>query len=1227
MGVPLGAKGPIPSGVQLAMKGNFVRKASEARLPMPETVGNREHFLEGSKVQVVVDKALEIHERDIDAVISELNSDKEKGLTKEEANKRFLRDGPNELETPPRISLFMLFIVQLNSVIMYLLLAAVVASAVIKATGDDKDKIISYVDSIAILIIVFINATIAAVTENNANDALEALSNLQSPKCTVIRSGKDETIESKELVVGDIVKLATGDVVPADIRCITADDFRVNEMLLTGEPEDVAKNSAVKKRVEGEEVKLTPDNMAFSSSNVKSGEALCIVVETGMQTRVGAIAALLNGDDEEEVEEETAAENADGTLAPKKKKKKSKPCLPDTKAGQSPLQANLEKLAVKLGYMAIGVCMIVFVVGVLLDTKDPEEPDTPSWLFMILVAVTLAVAAIPEGLPLCVTIALSEGCNQMVDENVLMRKIAAIETLGSASIICTDKTGTLTEGKMTLVAMYSGSTDYAVTGKGFDPTVGDITVGTTPGTNTGGDNSKDAPSVLATLGSAVLCSNTTLELVEDENDKNPDPENDKWVQAKKWAPRGNSSEAPLVVAAAKIDIKLDQLEKTLIRVSQIPFSSSRKMMVTVTETTGETMLKHVAPVGQYTAHVKGAPNFIIDSEALHPGRCTHYIAADGSELELTDEIRAAYMKKVDALSSQALRVLAIATRKNVPFAAFGAEGLDTDDKFKNIVTGLTLCGLCASIDPERDGVKGAVKTAKTAGLRVVMITGDYLPTAIAIAKNINIINIKASKEDVAKEACDCGKLREGDIYKPDEEIDKLSRSSNVFARAKPEDKLEIVKSLQRQGWVCAMTGDGVHDAPALQRADIGVAMGLEGTEVAKGASDMVLTDDNFCSIVKAIERGRIIYAGIQKFVSFIMSVHFAEVLQIFLCIVSGVPVMRQPLQILFLILVTDLPPSIALGFEPGEEMTMMRAPRPKTQPVVVMWMWGGIVANGVILTICIFCTYMIALWAYAGAVISDDITSDTRSSCAIWPSTGAMTPSLDLDCATWTACTTTVGDAMYNAGCAAWTTQAQYSVAGQAVIADAARDAVSGATGAIYTKYGNSDCNICIDESIRRARTCAFIALVWAEGFRAYVSRSFENPVWVDTFANPSMNKAVLLAQLTLGLALFIPGLSDSVLGLYVYEIHGFGWFLAAMGSISCLVFCELFKCWSKRFVELAKIVDYTEDEDGNQQSSTEPSTKVEEPVEEKKEPVGVSPVVEPFKPVLPAPVVSVPLV
>ena len=370
----------------------------------------------------------------------------------------------------------MLFVIQLNSVIMYLLIAAVIASAAIKATGDDKDKFLSYIDSIAIMIIVLINATIAAVTENNANDALEALSSLQSPISTVIRGGEEVQVESKDLVRGDIVKLGTGDVVPADVRCVKANDLRVNEMLLTGEPEDVAKSTKVKPRQPGVAEKLTADNMAFSSCNVKAGSAVGIIVATGMRTRVGTIAALLNdGGGDEDPDAPPQVDENGNTIATKPK---SKSCLPDTKSGQSPLQHNLEALAVKLGYMAIAVCLVVFVVGIALNTKDPEQPDTPSWLFMILVAVTLTVAAIPEGLPLCVTIALSTGCKDMVKENVLMRKIAAVETLGSASIICTDKTGTLTEGKMTLVAMYADGRDYVVTGKGFDPTVGGIATGT-----------------------------------------------------------------------------------------------------------------------------------------------------------------------------------------------------------------------------------------------------------------------------------------------------------------------------------------------------------------------------------------------------------------------------------------------------------------------------------------------------------------------------------------------------------------------------------------------------------------------------------------------------------------------------------------------------------------------------------------------------------------------------
>ena len=1170
-----------------------------------------------------VSAPLKIHEKPIEDVIAEFQTNAETGLSAAEAAKRLEEDGPNELEKPPRVSLLVLFLIQLNSVIMYLLMAAVVASAAIKATGDDKDKFLSYVDSIAITIIILINATIAAVTENSANDALEALSSLQSPMCTVIRDGEEVSIESKNMVRGDIVKLGTGDVVPADCRCIKANDFRVNEMLLTGEPEDVAKNTKIKPRVPGQPEKLTADNMAFSSCNVKAGTCIGLVVATGMRTRVGSIAALLNEKRDDGAEEKGFAAsksfaaldkdgdgaltydevteglkmrgikmsdkqikdmcaeldaNGDGKITieefddfcltkapPPAAKAKKEGCLPDTKAGQTPLQANLEALSIKLGYMAIAVCLGVFIVGAAMGTKDPEDPDVPSWLFMIMVAVTLTVAAIPEGLPLCVTIALSSGCANMVKENVLMRKIAAVETLGSASIICTDKTGTLTEGKMTLVAMYAGKVDYTVTGKGFDPTVGKIT------TTKGDEPANDAGGVRATLGSAVLCSNTTLKLETD-----PDS------GLAKWTPRGNSSEAPLVVAGHKCGIKLEDLEASLTRVYEIPFSSSRKMMVTITKTTGDTSLTHVAASGEHTAHVKGAPNYIME-------KCTSYMAADGSIVDFDEAAKAEFTAKVDELSSQALRVLAIATKDLGAKLPYGEEE-ETDAKFDKIVNGLTLCGLCASIDPERDGVKDSVLQSRQAGVRVVMITGDYLKTAIAIAKNINILNRHTFTEGNG-EATDCGALRphkEGE-YLSNPEIDALTKTTSVFARAKPEDKLEIVKSLQRQGFVCAMTGDGVNDAPALNRADIGVAMGLEGTEVAKGASDMILTDDNFCSIVKAIEKGRTIYAGIQKFVSFIMSVHFAEVLQIFLCIVSSIPVMRQPLQILFLILVTDLPPSIALGFEPGEALTMKRAPRPKTQPIVMNWMWRGIVANGLILTVCIFYTYMIALWAYAGAFTSDEITDPTRTSCAIWEKE-KMTPTLKIDCGLWTGCNTSAaaGDALYNAACTTDYLNQWSSVIGTSVAETAeanAAAAITGANGAFYTPHGSPDCAICIEESIRRARTATFISLVWAEGVRAYCSRSFENPIWVNMFSNMSMNKAVLLAQVTLIIALYLPGLNH-VLGLYVDEIHGWGWFIAFQGAVACGVGCELYKYIAKQFIVEAELAGYEEDEDGNVKGS-----------------------------------------
>merc|ERR1712232_1316633 len=358
---------------------------------------------------------------------------------------------------------------------------------------------------------------------------------------------------------------------------------------------------------------------------------------------------------------------------------------------------------------------------------------------------------------------------------------------------------------------------------------------------------------------------------------------------------------------------------------------------------------------KYLTVCKGAPNYILDI-------CSQFVQEDGSTEAMTAEAKKKILEVVDEYSEQALRVLAIAVRpmSELPYDARDDE-LSSDQKFALCRQNLTLVGLVASIDPAREGVMESVLTAREAGIRVVMITGDYLKTATAIAKNVNIL---AKEDDAEVCAVDCQRLRPGDVYLAPEAIDALTLRTKVFARAKPEDKLEIVKSLQRQGLVSAMTGDGVNDAPALNQADIGVAMGIQGTEVAKGASDMILTDDNFCSIVAAVEKGRVIYAGIQKFVAFIMSVHIAEVIQIFFCIVAEVPVMRTPLQILYLILVTDLAPSIALGLEPGQAGIMRDRPRPKEQPILLGWMWFNMVLNGTVLSVVVIIVYICALLKY-----------------------------------------------------------------------------------------------------------------------------------------------------------------------------------------------------------------------------------------------------------------------
>ncbi|CAJ1362374.1 unnamed protein product, partial [Effrenium voratum] len=740
-----------------------------------------------------------------------LKTDADSGLSEEKAAARLLKDGPNQLTQEPRLGLFMLFLLQLTSFIIILLIIAAIASIVVNATNEGKrDEILSYTTGMAIFVLVILNAGIAAYTEHQAGNALDALAKLSQPEVSVLRSGERLSVPTVDVVRGDIVLLETGDVVPADLRLIEASDVKVDEKALTGEPDDVP---AAQER----------------------GNLQGVVVATGMDTRIGEIAKMMANEDTK----------TSGGLCD---------CLPASAENKTPLQENVESLGARIGILAIVICAVVFVIGLLIGTKDPEYPENPSWIYMILIAVTLAVAAIPEGIPLCVTISLAIGCQEMVKENVQVRKIAAVETLGSASVICSDKTGTLTEGKMTMTKMWSGNVEYYLTGQGFDPTKGQIMRANAvlpPGATSNGDLG-----VRTTLLAALLCSDTELFEAEDPT-----------TGERAWQYRGNSSEAPIVVAARKAGLPKDA-SQAYRRLVNIPFSSARKMMLTVSDVRGRQVLcdggMALPPNCQAFTVCKGAPNWIIQS-------CSSILREDGSVAPLSEgEKQQINNSVVDAYSDQALRVLAVAVGciQQPPFELEN-EDIPVDQKFEALRSGLTLVGMVASLDPDREGVQESVIAARSAGIRVVMITGDYLKTAIAIARRVDILQ---PQDDVGESAVDCNSLRpNGDDYLPDERIDDMTARVRVFARAKPADKLEIVKSLQRQGLVCAMTGDGVNDAPALNEARIGVAMGLQGTEVAKGASEMILTDDNFTSIVRAVEKGRAIYAGIQKFVAFIMS--------------------------------------------------------------------------------------------------------------------------------------------------------------------------------------------------------------------------------------------------------------------------------------------------------------------------------------------------------------------
>lgn len=1045
------------------------------------------------------------HQRSIELISKMLNTNFERGLNRMDVERRALRYGLNALEEEARTPVIVVFLLQFYNLIIAMLLFAALASLALQ----------EWVEGIAILAIVTLNAAVATFQEHSAGSALAALESLSSPQSLVIRDSMQQVVDSKQLVPGDIVVLVTGDVVPADIRLFTSVDLKCNEMLLTGESEDVSKKYNAPPAGAGKPAKLTASNMVYSSTTITAGNARGIVVETGMNTRVGSIAALLQ-----------AQSNSPDAAA--KKKWIQNPvgdCIAKHRPKLTPLQRALHHMGFIMGMIALSVALLVFIVGMIRGTKDPRHPDQPTYLTMIMAAVSIAVSAVPEGLPMVVTICLSSGTAEMIRKNVLVRKLAAVETLGAASVICTDKTGTLTEGKMTAVKLWGDFQEYTITGKGFNP---EGSILSADGVNQAVPEAGNVQ-LRVTLMASVLCSNTQLKQVEGDNGETP-----------RWLPFGNSSEAPLVVAAAKAGIWEDNLLDDYPRLVEVPFSSSRKMMITVNAVpvvNGSAMFGMLALSSDVSpklvANVKGAPSCVICN-------CTQYCRRDGTFESLNNVQRDKISDAVEALSSQALRVLAVAIQpmQELPYAK---DCDDVDEKFVALAKPLVFLGLVASIDPERDGVRDAIATARAASIRTVMITGDYLATAVAIAKNIDLLQVGADPE---AQATDCTKLRmNGDVYLPPADIDEITSRTLVFARAKPEDKIEIVKSLQRQGLIAAMTGDGVNDAAALKEADIGVAMGISGTEVAKGASDMILMDDNFCSIVAAVEKGRVIYANIQKFVMFLLSTNIGEIILIFLSVAGGFPLPLEALHILLLNLFTDGMPAVALSLEKGDPHIMNGKPRHKGAPLIVGRLWLLVLFNAFLLLAGAMTTFLLGLYWNFGELLVDDIYSAGGGS--------DETDYTDVTCRRWEGVND--GWKMYG-NCAAQYTDGTY------IFGKEVAGMISFENSTVYCKGGDYDC---VPAGLGRTQTMVFLGLAFTEVLRAYTVRHFTGPVFTRMLSNGYMQLAACMSLMLTILVSNVPVIMDDVFG-FEY-IPWFQWIVVGVVAFNSAFWGEVLKSVLRR--------------------------------------------------------------
>ncbi len=760
---------------------------------------------------------------DAEQALAELKSSHE-GLTEDEVTRRREEYGRNALPTQAGTSLLKVILSQFTNIMVIVLLVAALISLFL---GDVKDVIV-------ILVIVVLNAALGTFQEYRAEQSLAALSAMQVPLVRVRRAGEVHQINAEELVPGDVVLLSEGDNAPADGRIINNINMQVEEAALTGESQAVYKDI---RPIEDADVALGDrKNMVFMGTAVTYGRGEVVVTNTGLETQLGKIAKMLMG-----VEE-----------------------------GTTPLQKKLNELSIILVRAAIGIVVVVFIAGLLRGIAVQE---------MLITSISLAVAAVPEGLPAIVTISLSLGAARMVKRNALIRRLPAVETLGSVTTICSDKTGTLTKNEMTATLLaLPGHDDVRVTGIGYEAqgefqANGDIL------------DPKTDMTVARFLKAMALSTDAYLET------------NGGQVKVV-----GDTTEGALLVAAQKVGWDRPSLENDLPRAAELPFSSERKAMTTVHEVKTEENQMLFGDC-RFVAITKGAPDQLL-------GWATREHMPDGMQ-PLSEERRQRWQEQTDLMAANGLRVLGVAYRPLPELPAEMTPEIERD---------LVLLGLVGILDPARPEARDAVRVAREAGIRSIMITGDHALTARAIATDLGII------------AGGAAVMSGNDIEKTsDEELSEIIKTTSVFARVSPEHKLRLVKILQNQQQVVAMTGDGVNDAPALKQADIGVAMGITGTEVSKGAADMVLTDDNFASIVAAVEEGRIIYDNIRKFVMFLLSSNVGEILVMFVGILIGLPIPLLGIQILWVNLVTDGLPAIALGFEPGEPDTMKRKPRPMNE--------------------------------------------------------------------------------------------------------------------------------------------------------------------------------------------------------------------------------------------------------------------------------------------------------